>query len=351
MGRLPVVELLSVEPPNPSLILRRPTRVVGGLRSVMARTSVIRSGVRCFGILLLGMLHGACDSHESAVSQHRQHGDFEAGTVSFSPGSGQETEDCAFIGVVVPRERVDVAAESEGKLAGVAVQLGARVPQGGVIATLDPRNVKVQLAEAQASLEEAGADLEQKRSRAIEAGERLQRRRALAQALSTEVLSEAEVNAKVAAAERAAAGARVKQLETRVQGLQQRLADTVVRAPFAGVVAIRYVDPGGWVDRGTPLVSLMSTDQLVRFAVPEPEIDRIDVGGPVMLTVADAASETAGRQILSATVLHIAPEVDSASGMIIVEAELQKPSALTVVFRSGGVIRVTPFDNPAAGEP
>jgi RND family efflux transporter MFP subunit len=294
-------------------------------------------------MMALVLPFAGCNSPETVVTG-QETGDLDTSTARLSHSSDREAGTKGYLGVVVPRERVDVAAESEGKLASVSVRLGDRVKQGGVIATIDPRDVQVELASAQASLEAAQAELLLTESQAAEAIEHLQRRRTLSQILSAEELRQAEVAANVAAAEATAAGARVKQLETAVQGLRQRLADTVVRAPFTGVVAVRYVDSGKWIARGTPIVALNSSDYWIRFAVPESEIELIRVGSPVSATVWEGTDQ----QRLIARVLHIAPEVDSASAMITVEAELQGDTDVTNALRSGGVVRVFP-EPPAEG--
>src|SRR5690606_6798603 len=103
----------------------------------------------------------------------------------------------------------------------------------------------------------------------------------------------------------------------RVQQLERALEETVITAPFAGTVSIRYADPGALVTRGAPVVRLIASDELwVRFAVPAEEAERYRVGDPVSVVLEP------DDQQAEAVVRRIAPDLDPVTQMVLAEAEL-----------------------------
>ena len=67
--------------------------------------------------------------------------------------------------------------------------------------------------------------------------------------------------------------------KARVTVAQKALADTVVRAPFAGVVGERFVSVGDYVTRGTKVASVLRVDQLrVELTVPEQYVAAVETG-------------------------------------------------------------------------
>lgn len=102
----------------------------------------------------------------------------------------------------------------------------------------------------------------------------------------------------------------VAELETRLaiekaelKGAQVALGHHVVRAPFAGQVSARHVDPGDWVAVGAPVLDLVSVDEL------EIHVDvSAELGG--RLAVGDRAT-LVGTPPAAATIKGIVPALDS----------------------------------------
>ena len=120
----------------------------------------------------------------------------------------------------------------------------------------------------------------------------------------------------------------------RVEQMQQRLADATLTAPFAGMVAARYLDPGSLTSPSRPILRLLGAgEQKVRFAIPENEVHKVSLGLPVQVRLLPRDT------VLTGTVESIAPEVDAASRMIFALARLDaapEPAAVP----SGLVVRV-----------
>ena len=222
-----------------------------------------------------------------------------------------------WVGVVLPLEAVDVAAQSAGRLEQVAVRAGQAVEAAALLARIDSRNALQERRIAEAELQVADAELARATARHRQETSRYERRSTSAELWSEEELSSMEVEARAAAADRSAAEARVARARAAVEQWRQVVEQSEIRAPFAGRVAVRYLDSGAIVAPGTEIVRLVSGEALlVRFAVPPEEIAGLRIGAEV--EVLDPDGEPVGR----ARVQHVAPEIDLASQRIFAEATL-----------------------------
>src|SRR4030095_9639902 len=106
----------------------------------------------------------------------------------------------------------------------------------------------------------------------------------------------------------------------RVALASKSMADTSVRAPFAGLVAERAVSVGDYVTKGARVATVVSIAPLrVELTVPEQAIAQIKAGQPVRLTV-DAYP---GEQF-TATVRFVSPSVRVDQRALTVEAGAPK---------------------------
>lgn len=249
-----------------------------------------------------------------------------------------------WVGVVVTRDAVDVSTEVTGRIESVFVRVGDRVRQGDRLARLDTRNLAQDLAMAEASLRAARAEVNRSRSQQEEARTRYERRADLPDTFSREEIQASRMEMETARATLEAAEARASEQEVRVEQLESALGRAEIRAPFAGTVALRYLDAGATVLAGAPVVRLITSEELlVRFAVPPETAEEITMGQRVEVTVEDAGLVT------PAVIHHIAPEIDTASQMVFVEARLEAPEVRPGRLRSGLVARVEPAGGPEAG--
>ena len=240
-----------------------------------------------------------------------------------------------WVGVIISRETVDVTAESPGRLSAVYVQIGDTVRPGDRIASLDTRLAQQDLEMARSSLRAAEADAERADAEMKEARARHERRQANPGLFSKEDLAEVELRARTAVSALEVAQARVSEQRARVRQLQTTLGQSEIRAPFAGRVAERFVDPGALVGPGTPIARLISGgDLMVRAAVPPEEARRLSPGSRVTARVRDLGIAVPGR------IERIAPEVDTASQMVFVEARLEPTPQMQGRLQTGLVVDV-----------
>lgn len=248
--------------------------------------------------------------------------------------------DRGFLGRVVPSETVEVSSKIEGRVKKMNVRIGDHVARGAVLAVIDAGIMRRDLEMAEAQVLTAEADKRHADGELTLAKKKLERRTELSgastslPAVSGEELDNARSNADLAESTVDRAKHSVLEHGARVAQLKQMLAEAAIRAPFDGIVAARSAEVGTMVRAGSPVVRLNSTSLWVRFAVPEDKAERIQLGErmrvlPNKLMGAAASGEPAGGQeekdkhpIIEVVVEKIAPEVDTASRMIFVEARV-----------------------------
>ncbi|MFL6196144.1 MAG: efflux RND transporter periplasmic adaptor subunit [Thermoanaerobaculia bacterium] len=240
-----------------------------------------------------------------------------------------------WVGVVVARESVDVTADSQGRLRAVHVSIGDRVRKGDPIATLDTSLVAQDLEMARSGLRGAQADERRAADELAEALARNERRQKNPDFFSKEDLAESALRAKTAVAAQDVARSRRAEQEARVRQLQTSLSRNEIRAPFEGRVAERFADPGAQVGPGSPIVRLISAgDLLVRAAVTPEEARRLSVGTPVTAHVRTQDLAIPG------TISRIAPEVDAASQLVLIEIRLAPTPEMEGRLQTGLVVDV-----------
>lgn len=247
-----------------------------------------------------------------------------------APSEG-DAQPLGYLGVVLARQAVDVAAPTSGRLQAVWVRAGDTVAIGQALAKLDAEALANDLAVARAALREAEAGERQAQLGLSEAESRQARRLSIPESFSKEDLAQAEIQKQQAQALLESAKARVSGDRARVRQMESSLGLTEVRAPFSGQIAVRYLDPGATVGPGAPIVRLVSSNELmVRFAAP-PEAARAFAPQGAIVAVSPTGSEIEG------SIERVAPEVDPASRMVFVEARLRGALAN---LQAGSTVRV-----------
>jgi RND family efflux transporter MFP subunit len=244
-------------------------------------------------------------------------------------------------GTLAAQEEAEVAAEVQGRVVATPVERGTRVGDGDALIRIAPTEVQAQVAEAEANAAqiEGRLGLEGNAPFEIDRVPEVANARAtldLAQAdferarmlFDRKLLSQAEFDQRSAQAEVTrrqydiARNAAVQQYQSllaaraRVTLARKALADTVVRAPFAGVVGQRLVSVGDYVTRGTKVASVLRTNPLrVELTVPEQFSSGIAIGRAVSLEV-----DASPGQRFEGRVRYLAPALQASSRTLIVEA-------------------------------
>jgi len=248
--------------------------------------------------------------------------------------SARATDDVVMTGVLVPEGEVVLVASGFARIDRLDAEVGDHVAEGSVVAELEVRGDRTDLAIATQAWKASTAEIDRL---ALEL-EKARESRADVEELESYV-AEAEIREKryaekLAAARRRSAGASAQQQRSRMKEAATRIADGELRAPFTGVIARRYVNSGATLTTGEPVVKIISDARIVRFAVPEEHNAALQLGAPVSVRFVDAGVEVMGE------VTSIAPEIEVGTRLIFAEASLSLTSEQRALLRVGAVSRV-----------
>lgn len=238
---------------------------------------------------------------------------------------GSLDENIGIVGTLYGREELTISAKVPGQILKMNADIGDRVPPGGVLAQIDPRNYELAVNECKMALDESLSKLGLKevpdeafsiarvstvvraRFQVENAKAKYERGRKLNQQ-KPPVMSDQEFRDLETAYDVARSDYDVAQLEAQSQlaaartrqrvlsTAEQRLADTTVRTPgpesmnlapadrFA--ISKRYVSVGTYVDAGAALFDMILDDPVkFRAKIPELYLARIRTGQPVRVRV------------------------------------------------------------------
>lgn len=189
-------------------------------------------------------------------------------------------------GVVEAVQQAALTAQTAGRVTVVNVDVNDRVAAGDVL-------LRLTAVEQQAGANTARAQLRAAEAAASEADANYRRYAALgpAQYVSRAQIDQARAARDTAAAARDAARAQLAQAG-------QQAEYTVIRAPFAGIVSARQVQPGESVAPGQPLLSVYAPGALrIEVQVPQSDAVAIRAANRAEVVLAD------GRRIDAAAVI------------------------------------------------
>ena len=242
-----------------------------------------------------------------------------------------------YVGVIFARDAIEMPAKVDGILRTVSVWPGDRVTQGMSLATLESRATEHEFHEAVASAQMAEADRQKADVELQQAREQLRRSQALGSLISPAELDNARGQVVLAQARFDSAVAHTKSLSAQLRLSKRSVQDTVLRAPFDGVVSVRLAEPGTLVRAGTPILRLIRNDELwIRFAVPEERLAEVEIGQTL------TGQLPAMGDSFAAVVTSIAPELDGATRAVFVEARLDARTGRAGRLLAGLEARVHP---------
>jgi membrane fusion protein, multidrug efflux system len=226
-------------------------------------------------------------------------------------------------GPLVVEHQVNVTAQRDGVIAQIAAQSGQRVRSGDMLAALDARQLSADLEASRAKTRAIAADLKNWEAEAKVMQSDYERAQKMwdAQILTKEQLEHAKFKAESEQWDIL----RVRELLTNARqserSLELEVEKTRVRAPFAGLVARRYVRTGQQVIKGDRLFWVTAeAPLLLRFTLPEKSLGRVRKGQQLPLASPDLPEEKH-----TARVIEVSPVVDPASGTFEVLVELVGP--------------------------
>lgn len=182
-------------------------------------------------------------------------------------------------GVVEAVQQADLTAQTAGRVTVVNVDVNDRVDRGDVL-------LRLTAVEQQAGANTARAQLRAAEAAAAEAEANYRRYAALApgQYVSRAQLDQARAARDSAAAARDAARAQLAEAS-------QQTEYTMIRAPFAGIISTRHVEPGESVAPGQPLMTVYAPGALrIEVQVPQSDAEAIRAVSRAQVVLADGRS-------------------------------------------------------------
>ncbi len=184
-------------------------------------------------------------------------------------------------GLLEPIRVVEVKSKASGEVLRVLAETGQQVEQGALLSEIDPRDV-------QNALTQAAADLESARVRLTTVEAQRGRMEALR---ASGVVTQQEYESAIDAA--ATARAAQVRAETNLQLARERRQDVTIRAPIAGTLLERWIEPGqiiasatSNVSGGTTLFKMADLSEMqVRAKIDETDIGRIQPGQVARVTL------------------------------------------------------------------
>jgi multidrug efflux pump subunit AcrA (membrane-fusion protein) len=252
-------------------------------------------------------------------------------------------------GSLTADEQAEVSAETAGRVVATPVERGTRVTEGTLLVRISASETSAQLEEAEANAAQIEArlglapgapfnpdavpDVMNAKANLHLAEAEFNRIKSL---LDQKVVSQSEYDQRLTQVEAArqqhqAARNAAEQSYRSLQAARARItlakksvADTLVRAPFAGVVAERLVSAGDYVSRGTKVATVVRVDPLrVELTIPEQSVSLVKMGQLVRLSV-DAYP---GKEF-TATIRFVSPSLRSDQRALTVEAVTANPDGL-----------------------
>lgn len=127
--------------------------------------------------------------------------------------------------------------------------------------------------------------------------------------------------------------ARLEEITAQVQAKQALVEQKTIRAPFAGLLGIRLVNLGQYLEAGSAIVALEARDPVfVDFTLPERRLADLAVGQPVEVRLAAYS----GR-VFTGQVQAVSPALDRATRNVVVRARIDNREGL---LRSGMFAKV-----------
>lgn len=196
------------------------------------------------------------------------------------------------IGFIEPNQGVTVANETSGVIQQILFESGTQVIENQPLVRLDSQVEQANLKSVQARLPAAKAKYERYQG-LFKKG-----------SVSKEAFDEAEAS--------------FFSLQADIESLKASIERREIRAPFSGVMGIRQVYLGQYLQTGSDIVRLEDISVMrLRFTVPQTDISRIHLGQSVDIFVDAYPDKT-----FSGSISAIEPAVNVQSGLIQIQADI-----------------------------
>jgi RND family efflux transporter MFP subunit len=236
-------------------------------------------------------------------------------------------------GYVVARRQATVASKITAKMVELDIEEGDHVKAGQVIARLDDTNIRAALNQASAQLDYAKAALAETQVNLTNAQRDYDRQKSLIQGhfVSQAVVDNAQTTVDATRAQLATQRSNVDVVSRGLSVAERNLDDTIVRAPFSGIVTVKAAQPGEMVSpvsagggfTRTGIGTIVDMDSLeIQVDVNENFINRVRPDQQ-----ATAKLNAYPDWQISAHVIAVIPTADRSKGTVTVRIALDQKDA------------------------
>lgn len=192
-------------------------------------------------------------------------------------------------GTLRPDEEVELSFETSGKIVGINFTEGIRVKKGDLLAKINDKPLQAQLQKLQAQKKLAEEKEFRQRS--------LLDRDAISKESYDQIVTDLQT------------------IEADINLIQARISETELRAPFDGMIGLRYLSEGSYATSSTKIARLVKISPIkVEFSISEKYADEIKIGYPVTFTMDGT------NKIFEASVYAVEPKVDINTRLIVLRA-------------------------------
>jgi membrane fusion protein, multidrug efflux system len=192
-------------------------------------------------------------------------------------------------GTLRPDEEVDLSFETSGKIVGINFTEGTRVQKGDLLAKINDKPLQAQLEKLEAQI------------KLVEEKEFRQRSLLTKDAISQESYDQIETELQTTRAD--------------INLVKAMIAETELRAPFDGIIGLRYVSEGSYTTSSTKIARLIKIKPLkLEFSIPEQYADEIHIGFPLSFKV------TGNNTVFNANVYAVDPKIELNTRSIVIRA-------------------------------
>lgn len=192
-------------------------------------------------------------------------------------------------GSVLSNEEVELRAEITGKIQKVSFKEGSEVSAGDILIKIDDTDLQAQLKKAESQLNLA-KEREERHKKLLEIN-----------GISREEYETTLNN--------------LTSIKADIQVLRVQVSKTEIRAPFNGVVGLRYISEGSLVLPTTLIASVQQIDPVkIDFSIPEKYIGLVKKGDAVNYAISGL------DELFKATIYAIEPKIDPQTRSILVRA-------------------------------
>lgn len=250
-------------------------------------------------VLVFGGLAGFNMFRDQAIKQAFAPKEPPPATVSTAPATLDPwRRHIDAVGTLLAIQSVNVAPQVSGKVTEILFEPGQSVNQGDLLVRLDDAVERAELKRLEASLTMMKLTYERQKQ--------LSERQFAAQS----ALDQAKMS--------------LDQNEADIARIKALIGYKAVRAPFSGVLGVRLVNLGQYVDPGAKLVGLQKLDSLyANLILPEQKLAQLKLGQPVAVKV-----DTFKNREFKGRITTIDPQLDQSSRTVLVQATIDNSETL-----------------------